>query len=364
MAKTNKLIESNDGTLKVPYSEITHACMCLSMYALLQYLLLHDEDTIKNHTCYFCGYAVNKNISDKLPSVHFSTRQTIGKIWKPSRWLDKIKMRASHNCKYPFLRHCKIYAQDIGFLSSLIGKRPYALLSDGPNWLSQNMQPNCVEYQRQLKKAHSVQGLFERMLYGRLSVFNMGNNHQCKEIFLTESNTSPVLEGKKIHIDSLASLWQHSPDSKRKYIMDVFDLVPSDLGVIEHKSIMFMTLPLVKDPILTETEYVALRSAIFANYDASQMVLKPHPRDNFNYQQYFPPIALFNKPLNIQLLVLLGVNIKKAVAICSSSVNAFPEEVQIDWYGAQVHPKIHAFYGDSLVPFRSYTQQKLHIDNQ
>ena len=42
----NTIIKSQDGKLEVKYSEVQNSCMCVSLFALLQYLLLFDEDTI------------------------------------------------------------------------------------------------------------------------------------------------------------------------------------------------------------------------------------------------------------------------------------------------------------------------------
>ena len=157
MSKT-KSIKSQDGKLEVKYDEVQNSCMCVSLYALLQYLLLFDEDTIQRHTCFFLGYAVNKDISRKLPGYHFKVKQTINKTFTPSRWMDKLTLRIFRNCKYPFIKNTTIYAQDMGFLSSLIGRQSYSMLADAPNFLTMNMQPDSAEYQRHLLRNNTLQG--------------------------------------------------------------------------------------------------------------------------------------------------------------------------------------------------------------
>jgi len=351
-------IQSPDGKLQVKYEEITNSCMCVSLYALLQYLLLFDEDTIKHHTCYFLGYAVNEKISAKLPGYHFDTKQTINKTFAPSRWLDKFSLRLSRNRRYPFLKNTKIYAQDLGFLSSLIGKQTYSMLADGPNFLTMNMQPDSAEYQRHERKRHSLQGKVEKLLYGNVAVNTLGNNPQCQAFYLTEENTSPVLLNKQAYVNSFQELWQESSDSKKRFILDLFDVNDEDTQMLKDKSIMFLTQPLVQDNMLTEQEYVSLLQSVFSGYDASQIVIKTHPRDRFDYRRYFPEIAVYDKKINIQLLLLSDVHIQRAVTICSSSINAFPNDVEADWFGSQVHPAIQQYYGD-MTPFRPYNQKTI-----
>lgn len=355
---SNKSIKSQDGKLEVKYSEIQNSCMCVSLYALLQYLLLFDEDTIKNHTCYFLGYAVNEEISRKLPGYHFNVKQTINKTFTPSRWLDKLHLRLIRNAKFPFLKDTEIYAQDLGFLSSLIGGQSYSMLADGPNFLTMNMQPDSAEFLRQEKRRHSLQGKAERILYGNVAVHTLGNNPQCKAFYLTEENTSPVLGNKKVIINSFQELWQRSSDTKKQFILDLFGVNRQDSRILEERTTMFLTQPLVQDNVLTEGEYLSLLRSIFSHYDLSKMVIKTHPRDMFDYKKHFPDVAVYDKKINIQLMLLSGVDIQRAVTICSSSINAFPNEVEADWFGPTAHPAIEKFYG-KMKPFRPYNQMTL-----
>lgn len=358
MQESIKTIKSQDGKIEIPYSEIRNSCMCVTIYALLQYLLLFDEETTRKHTCYFTGYGVDETISRKLPGFHFDVRQTINKTFTPSRWLDKMHLRLVRNAKFPFLKDTEIYAQDLGFLSSLIGGQSYSMLADGPNFLTMNMQPDSAEFLRQEKKRHSLQGKAERILYGNVAVHTLGNNPQCKAFYLTEENISPVLKDKPTHINSFQELWQRSSESKKQFILDLFGVDGQDSQILEGRTTMFLTQPLVQDSVLTEGEYLSLLRRVFSHYDLSKMVIKTHPRDMFDYWKHFPDVAVYDKKINIQLMLLSGVDIQKAVTICSSSINAFPNEVEADWFGPNAHPAIEKFYG-KMTPFRACNLMKL-----
>lgn len=352
-------IKSQDGKMEILYSEIQNSCMCVSLYALLQYLLLFDEETISKHTCYFTGYAVDETIGNKLPGFHFDVKQTINKVLTPSRWWKKIALQVTRDLRFPFIKNTKIYAQDLGFLSSLIGKQSYSLLSDGPNFLTMNMQPDSAEYMRHVRINNSLLGKIERLFYGNVAVHTLGDNPQCTEFFLTEANSSPVLENKAVHIDSFHELWQNSSERKKQFILNVFDVTDDDIASMENVEIMFLSQPLVQDGLLKKDEYIGLLHAIFRHYDTSKMLIKPHPRDVFDYASIFPEVSVFRKKVNVQLLVLMGTKLQRAVTICSSSINAFPNEVEADWFGVQCHPAIGEYYGNDLKPYRPYNQMTL-----
>ena len=141
--------------------------------------------------------------------------------------------------------------------------------------------------------------------------------------------------------------------------MDLFGVNMDDAQRLIGKDIMFLTQPLVQDNILQEEEYLTLLQSIFKHYDRSRMIVKTHPRDSFPYHRYFPDIEVYDKKVNIQLLLLSGVRLQKAVTICSSSINAFPDEVEADWFGTGVHPRLGQFFGNDLCPYRPYNQMTL-----
>lgn len=352
---SEKYIRSEDGNLSVSYNEVRHACMTGSIHGLLQYLLLFDYETVAHHTCYFLGYGVKPQVAKHLPAVYFSTKQT-GTVLTPSRWVDKIRIRLTKNFKYPFLRRAKIFAIDLGFVTPLIGHRNYYLLSDGPLGLSQNMNLASAEYQRQIRKHKTIQGRLEELLYGPTAVFAWGNNDQCREFYLTEQNDSAVIGDKPVHIKSLQEMWKDASDQQRCFVKKVFEITDEDIRLLSSRKYMFLTQPMLRDRILTEREYLDILEQIFSHYDMSQLLLKLHPRDNFNYHRYFPDVAIYDKNVNMQLLVLLGTQVERAITICSSSVNSFPENVEVDWFGVEIHPKLKSFFGEMVPPYRKYNQ--------
>lgn len=353
-----KKICSADGRLAIPYDEVTHVCITPSIHALLQYLLLFDKDTVANHTAYFLGYAVPTEVASHLAAVRVSFGQT-GEKMSLRRALCKFRDRLLCSWKFPFIKSAQVFAFDVGFAPSFIGKCKYALLSDGPLGISQNMQLKSVEYQRQLKRSHTLRGKMEELLYGPVAVFGWGNNPQCTAFYLTEDNDAVVFKDKPVYIKSMERMWADASSESRAFVKHVFSVGKDDISLLSSRHCMFLTQPMVDDQILSESEYVDILKKIFHCYGEENLLLKLHPRDRFDYRKYFPQVAIYDKKVNMQLLVLLGASVDRAITICSSSINSFPESVEADWYGSDIHPRLKAHFGKMVPPYRKYNQMAL-----
>lgn len=346
-----KTAKSRDGNIEVGYDEITHVCVAPNLYPLLQYILLMDDDIVFHHTYYFLNDSVPERMCNSLPcSVYKYVNKSIrDKIMKR---VNKIKLRFFKYHCFPFLKHADIYAYDIPYVSLCIGNRPYKLLADSPNWMTLNVQRNSSSYLREQKHARSFSGRIQRFVFGNLYVHYHGENEQCQTIYLTEENTSPVLEGKKVHIKSLDSLWANASEVKKDFIQKCFNITNEDISLLQSRPNIFFSQPLCKDCGMTETEYVSVIQGIFQNYSEKDLIVKTHPRDTFNYKKYFPEVKVFAKPVSSQILMAMGLSPKRIITICSTAIEGFPESVECDYYSANVHPKVLAFIGKEYKPTR------------
>ena len=333
MMKERKVF-SKDGRCSVNYSDIQHVCICYSLYPLLQYLLLFDDETTMKHTCYFLGSGgIPQGVSDRLPAFYFDTKPCKRKKDGINRAVQKLWMRFSKDWKYPFLKKSKIFAQDFGYLSILIGCNEYALLAEASHHLTSVYEKGGRWFEDFIRKNNSLKGKMEALLYGRLATHIHGDNEQCASFYLTERNFAPVFGGKPVYIDTFIELWGDSDKRKRKWVQYVFGVSDEEIRILKNKPIWFFTQPLVHDHWYSEAAYVEIIEGVLKHYDRSKIVFKIHPRDDFNYDRYFPDIELYTKAVPMQLLVLSGVQFERAVTLCSTAVDIMPESVQIDWFG-------------------------------
>ena len=354
-----KSIKSQDGKIEIKYDDVTHVCIVGVIYPLLQYLLLQDLETTSRHTVYVFSEGVPSMIRPKLPSIFIQREYPQNIKYKIFRKIIRLRTALFRNYKKSYLRHACFFAQDGIFSSTLVGTHKYELLADAPNYFSVHANAGSSFVKNCSKKANSLWGKIETLIYGSPVVRTFGTNPQCTKVHLTEINHSPLLEGKNVSVNSFKTLWDSSSDEKKNFILKLFEVKREDVLLFEEFPIIFFSQPLVYDKIFNENEYISLLTKIFSQYDLSKILVKIHPRDTFDYKKYFPEVTVFSKPVNMQLLSLLNLPIKKAVTIFSTAVFDLPENIEVDWFGADIHPKIKKFVGNNCVPPRPYNQMSL-----
>jgi hypothetical protein len=331
--------------------DITHVCIAPNFYPLLQYMLLLPDDIILHHSYYFTVDTMPSSVKKGIPcSTYLLGKGSL--LNEIEKRFQKLLFRFFKYRNFPFLKTANIFAYDLPYLNLLIGKREYSLLADAPNWLTLNVQEHSLEYKRLLQRASSIKGKIQRLVFGNLFVNCYGNNNQCKVIYLTEENSSPILKGKQVIINSLQELWTESSLAKQEFIKELFDISDNDVNLLNNRPIIFFSQPLLDDCHLTEDEWVQINRSIFSHYDHNKLLIKTHPRDTFDYKKHFPDIVIYNKIVNTQLLSLVGVKPEKVATICSTAIEAFPESIECDYYGTGIHPKIMNYLGKDYKPNR------------
>lgn len=339
-------------------SNITHVCICGSAYALLQYLLLEAEDVIKNHTYYMVGSGVKPEIASQLPQYTIFDTAPCHTLWqKIKRVFIKLNLRCTRERLFPFMNTATIYAQDYMYPIITIGKRPYCMLQESPLHMTVNYGKNSQDLERARNHQQSLSGKVEQWLYGEVLLSLPASTTQCQKVYLTEANDSPLLVGKECEIHTLTSLWEQASNTKKDFVRSIFHISKEEVQVPQGN--VFLTQPLVDDNILTASEYKALLDKLFAHYPSSELCVKVHPRDTYDYTTNFPNVQLMTKPINLELLFLLGWKCNRIISICSTAVNAIPNDVGVDWFGTEIHPKLIAYFGSTMLPHRKYRKVEL-----
>ena len=341
-----KVYKSEDGSLQLRSRDITHVCVAPSLFPLLQYLLLVDEEIAREHTYYFLLDVIPITIRKRLACTCYFQRPDSSVYFAIKKRLHKLTTAFFKTLKYPFLKTAHIYAFDYPVLCLYIGNRKYDMLSDAPQCFTYNMQADSEEYRCQIMRRNTLLWWVQKIIYGDIYSDYYGNNKWCQVIHLTEENQSPILEDKNICIQSLEYLWSTASDSKKHFILSLFDITKEDIRILNGKPILFFSQPLKEDCNLSEDEYLTILKQLFSHYKKQDLLIKTHPRDKFDYSKYFPDIPIYTKSVNSQLLQLLGLIPKKVVTFFSSAVEAFPESIECDFYGTGVHPKVYAKFGD------------------
>ena len=109
---------------------------------------------------------------------------------------------------------------------------------------------------------------------------------------------------------------------------------------------LLLTQPLMIDCECTPEDMLEIYGLVVKDYVASGLCIKPHPRDEFPYEECFAGVKVMRTKIPLQILVYMGYSPLRAITINSSAVSEFEKtKTQIIYLGTDIHPKIHEKWG-------------------
>lgn len=188
------------------------------------------------------------------------------------------------------------------------------------------------------------------LLNGSIYLKSFGRNAHCLNRWVTTDDDANLYEGDGAVIDRLdvGLLWRSASEEKKGIILRVFNgcETDSDVGSLSKGAeTILLTQPMMEDCGLTADELAAIYRSCVNKYLQNGVVVKPHPRDKLDYGKFFPDCKIMRTRMPMQLLCAFGLNFKRAITICSTSISDFPEETEIVWIGNEVNAKALNAYG-------------------
>lgn len=321
---------------------LKNICVVDTPYALLQYLLMQPMEEIER-TKFITSSILSQNITNKLPNnclryYGFDIR---------NNWRKLLNIRIRRIYEYPSIAWSKVYAQDhLRISAQVIGRHQYTLIADGPDYLNNYLLRSSPVFEE--IKAVSIKDYIKNFLAFSGTIFNheYGYNNQCVNRWVVSANDAQLLAHNNIrhtYVD-MEKLWKHASIAQREFIADIFELSPDIVNKGKNADVIILTQPLREDCGLTDEEYLEIYSSEITNN--SNVVIKPHPRDNFDFENYFPNVPIIRTDAPMQLLNYMGIKPKVAVTVCSTSISAMPSDVNKIMLGTKINKKIYDIYGD------------------
>ena len=321
---------------------IQYTCLVDTPFALALYLLKMDCDAVSR--TFFCvGKNLSQEIVDLLPYARrFHVEQNRSRI---VRLLFRLKC-FWYNIL--FIRGSEVYGQDhLVFSSQLICRKRYTLIEDGPRTYSMNKD---LPGRRMLNVTNPFIKAALYVLNGPIYLKSFGRNGQCKNRWVTTDEDADLYQCKGMRVERLdvGLLWQQASKEKKAQVLRLFDgeetILDIDLPSKGAETIL-LTQPIVEDCGLSEEEFAEVYRDLINNNLQKGVVIKPHPRDKLDYERIFPNCKVIRTRVPMQLLCAFGMNFKRAITICSTSISDFPAETEIVWIGNEVNAKILKAYG-------------------
>lgn len=183
------------------------------------------------------------------------------------------------------------------------------------------------------------------LLKERINDYTADKN--IKKAYLTKNLCNEIPKGleKKAEIINLKELWNKKSEEEKKIILNVFDFNPEILKKVNENTVMLFTQPLSEDNVISEKEKIELYSKILKKYENQSVIIKPHPREKTDYSIYFSNCYVMKEKYPVEILELVGINIKKVITIFSTAAFGLGKDVEIDFYGTEIHPKLFKRFG-------------------
>lgn len=312
---------------------------------LLIFLLLANllEDKIT-----YVTYKTKENMLEKLEGrkIIIDDNDTISKIKifnriKMGLYIKRLRKREKEILKKIQEEKAKLYGVDFLALGKRIFfKEKLYMIEEG-----------TATYTRLIEEK-SFKGIlikiFNKFLFLEERENIYGYGEKVKKIYLTENLCKEIPKGleKKAEIINLKELWNKKSEEEKRIILDTFNFNDEILKKVDENTIMLFTQPLSEDNVITEEEKVELYSKILKKYDNQSIIIKPHPREKTDYSKYFSSCYVMKERYPVEILELVGINIKKSVTIFSSAAFGLGKNIEIDFYGTEINDKIFKRFGN------------------
>lgn len=321
-------------------------CIVATVHALLLFLFNTEEDEIKR-TFFVFDENMPKGIGRNLVSLYRV---------KPSRWSnDWISWvhyrKESREIKKRINRYNKIYAQDHRPVSiAFIQDNNYTFIEDAPEICS-NFYKSDLGLKR-LGERDSIFVKIKRFLWGGLYKKTFAHNNQAVELLLSKYDNASFLVGKKFNVLPINRCqWDSFTMSKQHLILDIYGIAKDFLNELKLQSdnILFLTQPIQECTNVTAEDQFFITKRILEHYDLKKILIKPHPRDSFDYS-VFSDCRVMSANIPSEFISFADVKITRVVTMYSTAVYSFIGKVPVDWYGCGCCDKIIDAWGDVPAP--------------
>ena len=324
-----------------------NVCIVDTPYALLQYLLKIDIAGIES-TLFCVGKQLHPDITRQLPHVkYFGVDDN---KWTHFTFRLFFKMKCMW-ARFLYVRGARIYAQDhLHFSAQLIAHDGYTLMEDGPYVWKNNKD-------RLNQKASLYEKIGVFIVYGPVFLKNFGRSSQCQNRWVSTTVDADIYrqEGVCHERFNVRALWADASDDRKDMIIRVFGaqmFKASTRDLFRNCESMLLTQPLEATFGLTADEVFTIYNAAIEKYLDAGVIIKPHPRDTYDYEKKFPSCKVLRTTVPLQLMCAMGFSPKRAITLFSGSINELPESTDVVWLGTEVNGKLVAACGHIEPPER------------
>lgn len=310
--------------------QYSRVCIANNAHVLFQYFLLSSLNEI-NNTYFFFTEDIKEDVASRFEHTRLCLPS--GKV---RQFFYIVWLKFFSDYRWPFLKSCEFWGQDNLLITSpLIKNRKIILPEDG-----------LLNYTYRPRKRHFKR--LRRFLFGNLqSECSLGYSRNVEHMYLTGAKEIPEGLKQKAQIVDYSHIWKTSSIEKKNYISKVFGMSSDVAEVFKGNPRVLFTQPLSEDKILSEDEKINIYKKLVDSV-GNELIIKTHPREITNYREIFPRNVVFDKPIPLELLSLVGIRFSEVYTLFSSSVLNLPTCTKVHWLGCYGSESLKERYGDSI----------------
>lgn len=207
------------------------------------------------------------------------------------------------------------------------------------------IEDGIINYKKRVIKRTMLEKIKKKLKLIENSDKAYGFDERVKKIYLTGLGPVPQELSSKVEFIDLKKLWEKKTRSEQEEILDIFSFNLNTKKKLKGKEIILLTQPLSEDGVISEDEKIKLYSKIIKKYDQKKLIIKRHPREKTNYKDIFKDCLVIDDVFPFEIFNLLDIKFQKAITLFSTAASAVDKNIEIDFYGTEVHPKILEKFG-------------------
>lgn len=153
-----------------------------------------------------------------------------------------------------------------------------------------------------------------------------GTHENIDKIYLTQEDVPEIIKNKVELID-MDQLWESKSKNQKKIILDIFNL--NELNNVDDELIILLTQPFYESDLMSFDEEIRIYKEYIDKYP---IIIKPHPREEKDYENIFPNTPIINSSFPVELLKYIGINIVKIITVCSTAALNFQNYCDVEIY--------------------------------
>ncbi len=311
-----------------------------TLYSLLLYWLIKE---VNNTTYILEASKIDKTIIDKLKENNnvylFYDFYEKPKIYRFFSVHIFQKLKLYFFIKNKLNINYLIYGNDDLIPFDIFRKFNYHIIEDGLK--------NYIFNDENIKTGTLI-NYFKKIIRRLGESKSFGRSNKCKKIYLTGIAPIPKAIVDKVEIINLKQLWKKKSKEEQKEILRIFNITDEIIKSFKNKKVILLTQPISEIGLVSEEEKVEIYKKCLTKHDEKDVIIKMHPRETTNYKKYFPNIMILNTPFPFELITLLDIKINKVITLFSSVALTLGKDIEVEWLGANVHPKLYKYYGKTL----------------